>query len=295
MADPKSDGIFNPKSNITKQPDGSWQISGRPNIGKYDYEVRMNVNTSQGAEEWKNVEITGYARVVSAEPPYNSLVWYARGGRHDSSIPCEGTSLKGGIKVNGVVSWAKEIWHTGGYTDKRAEAQVTNSLIGRWIGWKIVIYNIDNNNAVKMESYLDDKANNKWIKVTDLIDNGGWYSNSPDSVFYSANCGKPKDYVITNGGPIITFRSDNIVWDFKNLSVREIQSPPQTDSSWYLVYNIINHALNKMMDYILQYYSHFGIEVHRQSFSYKVSFFHYYIYCSILAISCGNTSIQFWI
>jgi hypothetical protein len=76
-----------------------------------------------------------------------------------------------------------------------------------------------------MESYLDDKANKKWIKVTDLIDNGGWYSNSPDLVFYNANCGKPKDYVITNGGPIITFRSDNIVWDFKNLSVREIQSP----------------------------------------------------------------------
>jgi len=76
-----------------------------------------------------------------------------------------------------------------------------------------------------MESYLDDKANNHWIKVADLIDDGGWYSNSPDSVFYSANCNKPKDYVITNGGPIITFRSDNIVWDFKNLSVREIQSP----------------------------------------------------------------------
>ena len=69
-------------------------------------------------------------------------------------------------------------------------------------------------------------------------------------------------------------------------------NPPQTDSSWYLVYNIINHALNKMMDYILQYYSHFGIEFHRQSFSYKVSFFQYYIYCSILAISFGNTSIQ---
>lgn len=98
-----------------------------------------------------------------------------------------------------------------GYTDKLAEAQVTNSLIGRWIGWKIVIYNIDNNNAVKMESYLDDKANNHWIKVADLIDDGGWYSNSPDSVFYSANCNKPKDYVITNGGPMITFRSDNIV------------------------------------------------------------------------------------
>ena len=48
-----------------------------------------------------------------------------------------------------------------------------------------------------MESYLDDKANNHWIKVADLIDDGGWYSNSSDSVFCSANCNNPKDYVIT--------------------------------------------------------------------------------------------------
>jgi hypothetical protein len=43
--------------------------------------------------------------------------------------------------------------------------------------------------------------------------------------FYSANCDRPKDYIITNGGPLITFRSDNIVWDFRDLSVREIQPP----------------------------------------------------------------------
>ena len=41
--------------------------------------------------------------------------------------------------------------------------------------------------------------------------------------FYSAGCGKPKDYIITNAGPIATFRSDNMVWDFADLSVREIQ------------------------------------------------------------------------
>jgi hypothetical protein len=28
---------------------------------------------------------------------------------------------------------------------------------------------------------------------------------------------------LTNGGPIVTFRSDNLVWEFKDLSVREIQ------------------------------------------------------------------------
>lgn len=225
MNDPTTDGIFNPQSNITRQNDGSWQISGRQNTGKYNNEVRMEVNTPNGQQDWKNVEMTGYAKVILANPPFDSLVWYARGGKHDSLVPCEGTSLKGRLTVSGIASWIKEIWHTGGYTNERAKIQATGSIIGRWLGWKIVMYNINEGKAVKMESYLDDKANNKWVKVTDLVDSGGWYSNRPDSVFYSANCGKPKDYIITNGGPIATFRSDNMVWDFKDLSVREIQFP----------------------------------------------------------------------
>lgn len=48
--------------------------------------------------------------------------------------------------------------HTGGYTNEKARAVATdNSLLDRWIGWKVVIYNINNDKAVKMESYLDDK------------------------------------------------------------------------------------------------------------------------------------------
>ena len=94
--------------------------------------------------------------------------------------------MKGEINVNGTVSWVKEIWHTGGYTSKRAEAQVTDPIVGRWIGWKVVVYNINNDTAVKMESYLDDKADNRWLKVTELTDNGRWYANSHDRVFYSA-------------------------------------------------------------------------------------------------------------
>jgi hypothetical protein len=34
------------------------------------------------------------------------------------------------------------------------------------------MYNINNNTAVKMESYLDDKNKNIWRKVTDLVDDG---------------------------------------------------------------------------------------------------------------------------
>jgi hypothetical protein len=224
LENPTADGMFDPQSKLTQQPDGSWQIKGRGGSGKYEDQVRMNVNTPKGEQQWKNVEITGYTKVISAESSKDRLDWYARGARHSSGVPCEGTSLKGNIRVNGEVFWQKEIWHTGGYTNEKARAVATdNSLLDRWIGWKVVIYDINNDKAVKMESYIDDKNNNNWKKVTELIDKGGWYADTSDKVFYSANCGRPKDYIITNSGPIVTFRSDNMIWNFIDLSVREIQ------------------------------------------------------------------------
>jgi hypothetical protein len=117
-------------------------------------------------------------------------------------------------------------WHTGGYTRPRDMHQVSNSILGKWIGWKVVMYNINDNTAVKMESYLDNNDNNHWRKVSQIVDSGGWYAKSSDEEFYSAGCGRAKDYVITNSGPLVTFRSDNMVWDFADLSVREIQPPP---------------------------------------------------------------------
>jgi hypothetical protein len=219
MINPKSDGIFSITSNynITKQRDASWRIDAPM--------VRMNIDTLPGVEPWKNIEITGYAKVVSKSSSSNNtdLDWSARGGRQNSSIPCEGTALHGGLHIDGSVGWKKEIWQVGGYTTERAKAKIlTDSILGRWIGWKVVMYNINNDTAVKMESYIDNKNSNYWVKVADLVDNGGWFANSPDNIFYSTNCGKAKDYIITNGGSIVTFRSDNLVWDFKNLSVREI-------------------------------------------------------------------------
>jgi hypothetical protein len=227
MANPTSDVIFDPQSKIAKRPDGSWQIEGIQTNSKFGNEVRMNVNTPSGQESWKNVEMTGYAKVISADSPSDDhLDWYARGGRHIHDAPCDGSALKGWLSIDGIASWVKEIWFPGGYTDQKDKVQATgNSILGRWIGWKVVMYNIDNDKAVKMESYLDDQNNNHWKKVTDLVDNGGWYARGSDEEFYSAGCGRAKDYIITNAGPVATFRSDNIVWDFSDLSVREIQPP----------------------------------------------------------------------
>jgi hypothetical protein len=223
--DPRSDGIFYITSdkNITKQSDGSWLINSS--------EVRMNVDTPPGLSEWKNVEITGYARILSVIDPSkeNDLAWFARSGIHSNKSPCEGTGLIGGIHTDGTVEWKKEILFREGYTDGRDKAKVVvDPIIGRWIGWKVVMYNTNNNSAVKMESYIDNKDTNYWVQVTNLTDNGGWSAKSSDEKFYSTSCNKPKDYILTNGGPIVTFRSDNLVWEFKDLSVREIQPFPHS-------------------------------------------------------------------
>jgi hypothetical protein len=243
MEDPLNDNTFSITSNIpiTKNSDDNGQVSWSLN----NSEVRMNVDTPPNLPEWKNVEITGYAKIKSiingsngydesvgrsGEALTPSLDWRSRGGTHSSKSPCEGTALYGGLNlIDMTASWKKEIWHTGGYTDARDKIQASEKpLTGKWIGWKTIIYNTDNDKAVKMESYIDEDNNNQWRKVNDLTDNGGWFANSSDEVFNDANCGKPKDYVITNGGPIVTFRADNILFEFKNLSIREIQPPPST-------------------------------------------------------------------
>ena len=237
MDDPRGDGIFFITSdlNITRQADDSWRINNT--------NVRMNVDTLPNMAPWRDVEITGYARIVGKVPiDSNSRVitddfdlnWLARGGRHSSDFPCEGSALTAILDINGIVGWKKEIWFPGGYADERNQNKVvSDSLLNRWIGFKAIMYNINNNTAVKMESYIDNKDTNYWVQVTNLSDTGDWYAKSPDNEFNSAGCGKPKNYIINNSGPIVTFRTDNIVWDFKDLSVREIQAPRPTDSSSY--------------------------------------------------------------
>src|SRR5215210_3759500 len=240
MENPKEDSRFSITNDIpiARNDDGSWSIDNST--------IRMNVLSLSRDTQWKNIEMTGYVKVrpntngTSSSPTDNNqeseqngeessevidVDWRARGGRHNGDNPCEGTALSGAIYSDGKVDWKKEIWHTGGYTDAKGTSQATGPINDRWIGWKVVMYNIENDQAVKMESYLDDENNNNWRKVTEITDDGNWFANSPDDKFYSAGCDRPKNHIITNSGQIATFRSDNAAMSFKNLSIREIQPP----------------------------------------------------------------------
>ncbi len=227
MTNPLADDLFSVSYDnllLRKQADNSWQIGGS--------EVKFNVNSTD-REFWKNVEITGYIKIVGLLPFNEKAItedfdkdyefsWIARSGKHSSSTPCDGTALVGSINVNGSVSWKKEIWHTGGYTGDRAKQKITDSIFNKWIGWKTVVYNTENNSNVKMESYIDNKNLGYWIKTSEIIDNGNWNAKNNNQVFYKIKCNKKIDQILTDPKPYVTFRADNLIWNFKDLSIREI-------------------------------------------------------------------------
>jgi hypothetical protein len=231
MADADSDSRFDPKETITMNSDGSWKM-------KND-QVRMNVFTSNGyhperittynqqqlatkgymqdPSDWKNVEITGFVKVNSGSG--DNFAWYSRGGKHtDSDGGCEGSAYKGNLFYNGEVRFAKEQQHADGYSFT-SKVDATGSVVGKWIGFKTVMYNNAQGNVV-LQTWINENADKvTWKKVDEKVDSSGWGSDGD-------MCGGSPDQKITWGGPITTFRWDNASdVDFKWLSVREIQPP----------------------------------------------------------------------
>jgi hypothetical protein len=231
MQNPKSD----PRNNlpvITKNADGSFKVQQdqvrwgvftsslfHPNqIATSNQRQLATKGYMQSPNDWKNVEMTGYAKINNPGDSDTHFTWYARGGRHTSSQPCEGTSIKGDLYNDGGTGFTKEQWHAGGYsfTDK---VQAAGSIVGKWVGFKTVIYNFQENGkiVVREQNWIDKNNDNNWVKIFDFVDRGGIGSQG-------IHCGGSQDQIITWGGPIATFKWDRMPnVDIKNLSVREIR------------------------------------------------------------------------
>jgi hypothetical protein len=229
MDDPRGDPALDLGAGVpVRGSDGVWRIGSTNRSegfnGRYHVVFEI-IATPWLGRPWRDVEITGCFRILGVDGSANikstGLQWFARGGRHNTRYPCEGTSLKARIHPDGSTGWIKEIWHTGGYTSEIETTRLSSPIIGKWIGWKAVMYNIHDGSSVKMESFVDYGCENHWIKIGDLIDSGNWYSDNPR--FHEVNCGRKRNYVVSNSGPRAGFRSDGIIWEFKNFSIREIQ------------------------------------------------------------------------
>jgi hypothetical protein len=235
MDNPSNDPNFRNLGNVhfSKNADGSWTVSAD--------QIRMEA-WSEENEKWLNVEITEYAKIESGSN--DLLQMYSRGGHHTSRDECLGSAYKARLYGDGEAAWNKEVTHPA-YAGNRGSMQATDrSLDDRWIGFKAVIYNfVENGNTyVRLESYVDDDVTdangnlvvkNNWKLASVYEDKGGWATRDSD---FNASCGRDRDEILTQGGGtssqnIAAFRSDDLTWSFKYLSVREINpSTPQSPS-----------------------------------------------------------------
>ncbi len=231
MVNPSSDNRFDPKLTLKKNADGSYKVTSdkvrmnvftgtgyhQGDIDTYDQKSLSAKGYMQAVNDWRNLEITGYIKINSASDSDFDLSWYAHGGKHNSDVPCEGTSYKGGLFKDGRSRFAKEQWHSGGYSFTPAQKNI-DSIVGKWVGFKTVMFNtvVNGEPAVKLENWVDESNNGQWKKVFGYTDSGGFGEDGD-------RCGGSPDQQISWGGPIVTFRWDgtsNV--DIKNLSVREI-------------------------------------------------------------------------
>jgi hypothetical protein len=243
MNDPNRDPRTDPKTTLTKNPDGSWKITSSAvrfqvfTSSGYHPELITTLNQQQMAakgymqspNDWRDVEITGYVKLnkqggdvrgASGSLLGGHYTWYARGGKHigqGSPLGCEATSYHADWAYAGKTRFAKEQWHVSYvFTPYKPS---TDSIAGKWVGFKTIMYNIQQNGktAVKMEIWVDANNNGNWLKVNEFVDSGGFGKAGGE-------CGGAPDQIITWGGPIATYRWDNSPdVDVKNLSVREIQ------------------------------------------------------------------------
>ncbi|WP_237078624.1 discoidin domain-containing protein [Myxococcus xanthus] len=232
-----SDKRFDPQNTISRNSDGSWKMRNSKvrmsvftstgysasKIPTYDRDVLASRGYMQAANDWRNIEMTGFVKVNSVSDVSDNFAWYARGGKHnDNHSGCEGSSYKGSLHYDGRVRWQKETWHVS--YNQASYKSGTSALRGRWVGFKSVMRNtkVNGKEAVRLEMYLNENADKKtWKKVYDMVDSGSWGGDA-------SHCGGAVNAMpITWGGPIAVFRWDsaNDV-DFKWLSVREI-SPEQ--------------------------------------------------------------------
>jgi hypothetical protein len=248
-----------------QQSDGEWlsgsSVTGTPEAGVFHIQgsPRLAVSSPAGKPWWRNVELTGYFRLRGTmagdiAPQYQ---FYARGERHITSnvdgasinqsrpapagtptMPgypfsgminghCLGTSYKGYLYMSGRVDFKKEISHTAGYTGARDGKQVPGGVpMNGWIGFKVMIRNFNNDQAVHMESWVDAKATGEWVKMSEVRDTGGWTGGAGLDGCDGPPFNFKQDQLITWAGPYVNFRFDNNSSDLRWLSAREIAPMP---------------------------------------------------------------------
>jgi hypothetical protein len=199
-------------------------------------QVRYYIADPQGQKEWKNFEFTMYSMRISESfpPSYAGFAVQGRTGPGHTDKPgmnsvgypiqCDGSSYSAAIRYTGTADFKKEIkWPN--YTKQNPITTLYPDGVpkDRWIGMKFVIYNINGDQDVKMELWIDEtngRNGGHWVKIMEHIDSGGWAISSTEE---ASSCDYSTEEKLLAGGPAIIVRNDGVDKQlYKNMSIREI-------------------------------------------------------------------------
>jgi hypothetical protein len=199
---------------IEQASEGVYQVDATGN--EENQGVRLNVMTPNGEEEWKNVEITGYFKLLDfSEDEEFSLA--ARSGHHSDETECDATGYFGKVGYTGDVSFQKKLFH-GNYADSiEVKEDAVGDLEDEWVRIKMIAYNMNDDHDVHLELWVDEgDETNDWEKIIEYDDVGEWSADE-------SGCGRDEDEILNDARPWIVFRADNAEFQFKDFSVREIE------------------------------------------------------------------------
>ena len=205
------DFLLTSAKGIQLHDEGSDVFALDAETGTQKHGVRLHADSPDG--EWKNVEMTGYFKLQAGNDQFTLIG--RQGPTYNDDGGCGAYGYYGLLSANGDAYFKKKLWHHGGYTDRTAvKGNVVDDLDDRWVGIKLVVYDVDGGD-VKLELWVDDgDETNNWKKVTEYVDDGDWKVAGSD-------CDRDSDDIIdegTRGG----FRVDDSEFEFKKLSIREI-------------------------------------------------------------------------
>src|SRR5215213_3246611 len=215
VEDPTTDSLFYygiyEGTTIKSIGTGVWQVDARS--GTQEHGIRMHVDSPTG--KWKNTEMTGYFNIHSGDDQFTMIARH--GPSYHDNGGCEAYGYYALTAVDGQVFFKKKLYHfNNGYTKRLAQVNALGDIHDEWVGMKFAVYDLPNGD-VKLELWIDKgDMTNKWQKETELIDKGNLAVTGGD------DCGRDATDKI-DSGTRVSFRADNSLFDFKKLSVREIQ------------------------------------------------------------------------
>jgi hypothetical protein len=192
------------------------------------------------AQSFLNTEATAYyRRITTGGSNWDGMEIQARTDplAHGSAggDACDATGLASRFRDDGKWDWEKELKHSGSTVystrynyDAPLFSQGTIPL-NRWIGMKFIVYNIDNDTHVKLETYIDTVSDvaggppaqgGHWDFVGAMVDSG---SNWPGADV-SGCPDLSQNMAVTVGHGTFLIRTDNEACNWKMFSIREIDA-----------------------------------------------------------------------